>query len=1055
MNRPTRRLSTFIALALGAATLSAVATTGGTATAASDSAATAVSRLRADATGAVKLVRDRSGRVTFVGTDAGKPVDNPGVSRSTSVSAAARAHLDRYAAALGGKGSTLREHKVLKTLGGDVVRFNQEIGGVPVLGGDVVVTLSPDRELVSLLSTMSSSTKVAAATVTEEQAAQAARVAAGGKQGAAVTVGDGSRWVLDPAVVGTPSRLGARGVWRFTVTGNDLDRDVFVDDRSGSVLLGIDNHHTAQRVVCDNNNALQNPNLDEPPCVAPFARTETGPASGITDVDNVFTFVGATSDLYSTVGVDLTDMIGKPVASVPGGKAIASTVRLCYSGAGNCPYENAFWNGTEMYYGAGLTVDDVTGHELTHGVTDRTSELLYWGQSGAINESMSDIFGEIVDHRTATPGDAPNDFQLAEESSIGAIRNLADPTLFGDPDRTQSANWFRDLGDGYFYDDNGGVHLNSGVGNKTAYLIMKGGTFNGQTITGLDAANDTMAKTAKLYMQTLPTLASGADYADLGNALKQSCQVLVATPASGFTAGDCTEVNKVTLATELAITPANAAQPADAPDTCPAGQTKTVLFDSETGTPATKFTSTAANWSRADDPYWGSNAHSGQDSWNNATPFSESAMTPHTESLVTTSPIAVPATGTTYLHFQGWYSLDFGLSQPSGTFTAFYDGGTVEVDDLGDASAPIDVANQTWVNGPTRTISSSFSSPAAGRKAFAGDSFGWTASRLDLASFAGKNIKPQFSLQYDDGYTYVGWFVDDVVVYNCAVPVSNTAPVVDAGSDASVTVNTPFTSSGSFTDDAPAGATATVDYGDGSGVQALTLTGTTFNLSHTYTTTGAKTVTVTVTDAGSLSDSDTATVTVNPVANTAPVVNAGPDATVSAGSAFSSSGSFTDDAPAGATATVDYGDGSGVQALTLTGTTFNLSHTYTTAGAKTVTVSVTDAGSLSGSDTATVTVNAVTPPPVPTVTVGTVTIKGKTIVGKKLKAKVAGWAPSGLTYTYEWLRNGKVIKGATAKKYLLVAKDLGKKIQVRVTGSKTGYTSGVATSKKTGKIQDA
>ena len=89
------------------------------------------------------------------------------------------------------------------------------------------------------------------------------------------------------------------------------------------------------------------------------------------------------------------------------------------------------------------------------------------------------------------------------------------------------------------------------------------------------------------------------------------------------------------------------------------------------------------------------------------------------------------------------------------------------------------------------------------------------------------------------------------------------------------------------------------------------------------------------------------------------------------------------------------------------------------------------------------------------VTAGTVTIKGKTIVGKKLKAKVAGWSPEGLTYSYEWLRNGKVIKKATAKKYTLTAKDKGKKIRVRVTGSKPGYTSGVATSKKTGKIQDA
>ena len=65
--------------------------------------------------------------------------------------------------------------------------------------------------------------------------------------------------------------------------------------------------------------------------------------------------------------------------------------------------------------------------------------------------------------------------------------------------------------------------------------------------------------------------------------------------------------------------------------------------------------------------------------------------------------------------------------------------------------------------------------------------------------------------------------------------------------------DTSFTSSGSFTDELPDDATATVDYGDGSGVQPLAALGSTFNLSHTYTTPGAKTVTVKVTDSGTLS----------------------------------------------------------------------------------------------------------------------------------------------------------------------------------------------------------
>ena len=89
-------------------------------------------------------------------------------------------------------------------------------------------------------------------------------------------------------------------------------------------------------------------------------------------------------------------------------KKLASTVRFCYAtpAEGACPYANAFWNGTQMFYGDGFAVaDDVVGHEMTHGVIDQYSELFYWGQSGAMNESIADIMGEIIDHRNGTDDD--------------------------------------------------------------------------------------------------------------------------------------------------------------------------------------------------------------------------------------------------------------------------------------------------------------------------------------------------------------------------------------------------------------------------------------------------------------------------------------------------------------------------------------------------------------------------------------------------------------------------------------------------------------------------
>ena len=112
-----------------------------------------------------------------------------------------------------------------------------------------------------------------------------------------------------------------------------------------------------------------------------------------------------------------------------------SSVRYRHPSAPGTPYQNAFWNGTQMVYGEGFaSADDVVAHELSHAVTERSANLLYYNQSGALNESFSDIFGETIDLTNGVGNDGPAvRWQLAEDLSIGAIRHMMTPTLFGDP----------------------------------------------------------------------------------------------------------------------------------------------------------------------------------------------------------------------------------------------------------------------------------------------------------------------------------------------------------------------------------------------------------------------------------------------------------------------------------------------------------------------------------------------------------------------------------------------------------------------------------------------
>jgi len=344
---------------------------------------------------------------------------------------------------------------------------------------------------------------------------------------------DANLMIYQPAVVGNSGAT--RLVWQTVVVSVSVptvNEFILIDAHTGEVAL----HYTQimdalNRQIYDSNNTAADPGT--------LLRSEGGPATGITDVDTCYNYFRDTYNFYfNEHGRDSIDNAGMK---------LNGTVRICPYYPDECPYQNAFWDGSRMYFGEGFVADDVTAHELTHGVTQYTSNLIYMNESGAINESFSDMWGEWVDLTNGAGNDSPSVRWLMGEDipGIGAIRNMANPPQFGDPDRKGSPLWYSGT------DDNGGVHTNSGVGNKLCYLLTDGNTFNGKTVTGMG-----ISATADLFYEVQThLLTSGANYADLHDALTQAAINL------GWSAANRANLENACLATELSavgpLPPAN------------------------------------------------------------------------------------------------------------------------------------------------------------------------------------------------------------------------------------------------------------------------------------------------------------------------------------------------------------------------------------------------------------------------------------------------------------------------------------------------------------------
>ena len=211
---------------------------------------------------------------------------------------------------------------------------------------------------------------------------------------------------------------------------------------------------------------------------ATVVRTEDGPASTDDSANRAFDGLGNTREFYKDI-LDRDSLDGR-------GMRLNAFVHYGSS------YNNAFWDGSEMIFGDGdgvLFTDftkslDVIAHELTHGVTEFSAGLEYHDQPGALNESISDVFGSLVKQWAAKQTADQADWLIGAEvftPDIGAdaLRSMKEPgkaynnpTLGKDPQPDNMSKYVHlpNTDDG----DNGGVHINSGIPNKAFYLTSVG-----------------------------------------------------------------------------------------------------------------------------------------------------------------------------------------------------------------------------------------------------------------------------------------------------------------------------------------------------------------------------------------------------------------------------------------------------------------------------------------------------------------------------------------------------------------------------------------------------
>jgi bacillolysin len=638
--------------------------------------------------------------------------------------------------------------------GNNFFRFRQHRSGIPVFGGDIIVQVNSANQASAVNGKASDAQILSLSPVISAESAKKTAFDMIAKHyrttQADLTATKPELWIYNPALLKNSMNREFL-VWRFDILSVSKTiplRELFlIDAVNGRTLLHFSQiKHAKHRHIYDADSGSSLPGSS-------IVRDEGGAASSVEDVNDAYDYTGYTYDFFYTYhGRDSID---------GSGMTLISTVRYCPDSS-SCPYGNAFWNGEQMVFGEGYaSALDVVGHELTHGVTEHESGLFYYMQSGAINESLSDIWGELI-QQTYQPVSSEKRWLMGEDLSIGAIRSMKDPTIYSQPDTMSSYYYVCSSGDNE--GDMGGVHTNSGVGNKAAYLMVDGDTFNGITVGAIGRT-----KTIKIFYEAQTKLLTEAsDYQNLYYALQTACSNLVGV--SGITSSNCAQMKNALDAVEMSAQPAYCPT-VEAPVCVSSAFPPTYTFNDG-------FESGLGNWTIG--AYQGGNEWmlSSPDVW--YTPYAANGTSnifgnnecSLSDSYIYSKAITIPSNA--YLHFNHAYEFEI-------CYWDYCDGGVVEYrignGDWQDAGPLFDY---NGYNGAISSDPNVTDNPLAGRSAFVGNSYGYGSSRMNLSSLAGESVSFRFRVASDSNTCAMGWWIDDVQVYRCGCAPK---PVTISGSE--------------------------------------------------------------------------------------------------------------------------------------------------------------------------------------------------------------------------------------------------------------------------------
>lgn len=347
--------------------------------------------------------------------------------------------------------------------------------------------------------------------------------------------------IFDPLVLGATGNIHL--VWDVTVYPENstfYGGQFLIDAHNGELVIKFPLIWDAiNRRIRDANNYSN--------IIGTRRRYEGDGPCGIQEADNAYDIMGDVWNFY-------WDHFSRD-SYHGGGERLRVTINMCKTAycdrCSPCRPPNAIWDGglDRIWVGGGLVTDDILGHEFTHGVTNQEIALKGHGESGAIAESFSDIFGEFIDqeydsHDTTTDNTR---WIIGEDSDIivnwGLTRNMSDPADDNDADVLYDGDW-RPTGTND--PDSGGIHHNCGVGNKLCYLLTNGDTFRGYDVYGMG-----INSIARLYYEVITgnKLGSSSDYHDLFHAMRHAASI------NGWRTNDINNLYAAGLAVGIAPNP--------------------------------------------------------------------------------------------------------------------------------------------------------------------------------------------------------------------------------------------------------------------------------------------------------------------------------------------------------------------------------------------------------------------------------------------------------------------------------------------------------------------